>query len=242
MSESRVAVCVRVRPLSSEEDSGGCSECISCNSSIGQIRVGNINSTSGNDKFFTFDSVFESTTHQGTVFDTCVRPLLARFLEGYNATILAYGQTGSGKTFTMGTAKSTTGSIFALSPSDGILPRVAEALFSSLEEKKSLYDLQASFIELYNEDLLDLFKEDGRDEDVRLCEVVHNATSTVEVVGNVSIQIHNSNDLLNCISKGSLNRATASTNQNKTSSRSHGIILLFFFFKINKYKFLSIIS
>ncbi|CAB4396117.1 unnamed protein product [Rhizophagus irregularis] len=35
---------------------------------------------------------------------TSVRPLIDKFVEGYNVTILAYGQTGSGKTYSMGTA------------------------------------------------------------------------------------------------------------------------------------------
>ena len=33
----------------------------------------------------------------------CGADLVAKFLAGFNATLLAYGQTGSGKTYTMGT-------------------------------------------------------------------------------------------------------------------------------------------
>ena len=40
-------------------------------------------------------------TSQEDVYSSCVRKLVTRVLDGYNATILAYGQTGAGKTHTM---------------------------------------------------------------------------------------------------------------------------------------------
>ncbi len=40
---------------------------------------------------------------QAEVYESCARPLVDKFLAGFNATVLAYGQTGSGKTHTCGT-------------------------------------------------------------------------------------------------------------------------------------------
>jgi len=51
---------------------------------------------------FHFDGVFGQAAGQREVYGACVAPLVARFLQGYNATVMAYGQTGSGKTHTMG--------------------------------------------------------------------------------------------------------------------------------------------
>ena len=58
----------------------------------------------GEDKeIFTFDHAFGPDLTQKDVYDSCVQPLVSRFMEGSNSTVFAYGQTGSGKTFTMGT-------------------------------------------------------------------------------------------------------------------------------------------
>ena len=52
-------------------------------------------------QLFTFDQVHPPSATQHGLFTSTAEPLLARFLEGFNCTILAYGQTSSGKTFTM---------------------------------------------------------------------------------------------------------------------------------------------
>lgn len=43
-------------------------------------------------KSFTFDHVFDTASTQDEVYIECVKPLVDRFLEGFNATVLAYGQ------------------------------------------------------------------------------------------------------------------------------------------------------
>lgn len=47
----------------------------------------------GADKAFTFNYAFAEGSGQGDVFDACVRPLVLKCIEGYNATVFAYGQT-----------------------------------------------------------------------------------------------------------------------------------------------------
>jgi len=77
---------------------------------------------------------------------------------GYNVTILAYGQTSSGKTHTMGTADN------AFMPSEykGIIPRAVATLFSILntaQYKTRKFSIKVAFVEIYNEDLIDLLGE-----------------------------------------------------------------------------------
>lgn len=94
------------------------------------------------------------------LYDTCVSPLVEGLFEGYNASVLAYGPTGSGKTFTMGTdfsgggsggsgsgggfpggdgndapssSSAAAASASAMMPGGGIVPRVAQDLFSRVE-------------------------------------------------------------------------------------------------------------
>ena len=77
-------------------------------------------------------------------------------------TILAYGQTSSGKTFTMGTADSPSQS----SDSQGIIPRAMNTLFgyiNSAQFRSRKFQMKVSFIEIYNEELIDLLAEGDED-------------------------------------------------------------------------------
>ncbi|CAG8686928.1 2076_t:CDS:2, partial [Scutellospora calospora] len=109
-------------------------------------------------QFFTFDHVFSPETSQNEIYNKAVLKLIDKFIEGYNVTILAYGQTSSGKTYTMGTSDSTEIS----AEQKGIIPRAMKTLFdiiNSLQYKSRKFQFKVSFIEIYNEDLIDLLGE-----------------------------------------------------------------------------------
>ena len=82
-------------------------------------------------------------------------------LEGYNGTIFAYGQTGAGKTFTMvGDYKDP--------EVKGIIPRTFDHVITAIktsEEKQ--YVVRASFIEIYNEDIMDLLEEKKKNQSAK---------------------------------------------------------------------------
>ncbi|CAG8781714.1 16516_t:CDS:2, partial [Cetraspora pellucida] len=107
---------------------------------------------------FTFDHVFGPESSQRDIYDRCIKSMVDKFLEGFNVTILAYGQTSSGKTHTMGTADS----LSSLPESRGIIPRSMATLFSyinSAQYKNRKFTMKVSFVEIYNEDLIDLLAE-----------------------------------------------------------------------------------
>jgi kinesin family protein 4/21/27 len=115
---------------------------------------------------FTFDQVHGQDSTQHGLFTATAQPLISRFLEGFNCTILAYGQTSSGKTYTM------TGIDLDADPSDptngiGIIPRSVSSIYQrarTLKEERGgawSYNVKGSFIEIYNEDLVDLLGDDG---------------------------------------------------------------------------------
>lgn len=121
---------------------------------------------------FAFDQVLPPDTTQYELFTTTASPLISRFMEGFNTTILAYGQTSSGKTHSM------TGVDLDADPNDptngmGIIPRAVSTIFSRAAELKRergqawQWSIKASFIELYNEDLIDLLGLDGSDSGAR---------------------------------------------------------------------------
>lgn len=110
---------------------------------------------------FTFDQVHGPESTQYDLFTSTAEPLVARFVEGFNCTVLAYGQTSSGKTHTM------TGYDLDKDPSDttngmGIIPRSVSLIFARCKKLRAErngawnFELSGSFVELYNEDLIDL--------------------------------------------------------------------------------------
>ncbi|KAL7312560.1 hypothetical protein PS15m_008312 [Mucor circinelloides] len=173
-------------------------------------------------RHFTFDYVYPSHKSQADVYQSCIQPLFDQFVNGYNATILAYGQTGSGKTYSMGT--STTADFSA--EHVGIVPRFAENLFNWVEcqqnqhDNNTQYSVKVSFLELYNEDIIDLLNTNNKNASITIRE---NANGNITWSGVQEELIQGSADLLSCLSRGSIARTTASTDMNASSSRSHAI-------------------
>lgn len=235
MASSSVQVALRVRPLNAKETLANCSECISYIPNEPQIVI-------GTDRSFTFDFVFNADSTQPQVYQTCVSPLIEKFLDGYNATILAYGQTGSGKTYSMGTGlDNTTASDF-----QGIIPRAIHYIYNELPKRlkpPSEYSVYVSFLELYNEELIDLLNpaRDSSRPGSAPSANVNSGERTANGKGDGGLKIREDEfgrivwsgvreeeakspeELLGFLQKGSLCRTTGSTDMNITSSRSHAI-------------------
>nr|CCA18975.1 PREDICTED: kinesin family member 4 isoform 2 putati [Albugo laibachii Nc14]CCA24827.1 predicted protein putative [Albugo laibachii Nc14] len=211
ISESAVKVAVRVRPLSSTETAHANENCLQIQKS--RIRVG-----CQQDKEFDFDAVYSPESTQEEIYTKLIPPLLDRFFDGYNATVFAYGQTGSGKTYTMGNEFK-----LSLKPTDrGIIPRCMEDIFDRMRQTGGKVVLKISYLEVLNEEIHDLLVVPTstnlsiRDDGKRGICIAGLSEHTVESLEQVA-------EFLQC---GTLNRKTASTNMNATSSRSHAICTL----------------
>uniref|UniRef100_A0A663F1Y7 Kinesin family member 21B n=1 Tax=Aquila chrysaetos chrysaetos TaxID=223781 RepID=A0A663F1Y7_AQUCH len=218
----------RIRPQLSKEKIEGCHICTSVTPGEPQVLL-------GKDKAFTYDFVFDLDTWQEQIYTTCVGKLIEGCFEGYNATVLAYGQTGAGKTYTMGTG-------FDMNISEeeqGIIPRAIGHLFSGIEERKQAaqsqgvaapeFKVSAQFLELYNEEILDLF-DSTRDPDARHrksnIKIHEDASGSIYTTGVTSRLISSQDELIQCLKQGALSRTTASTQMNVQSSRSHAIFTI----------------
>lgn len=90
MSDNRVKVGVRVRPLLGMEVEAGAESVIKCSCKRVTMSVPSKKNT------FDFDWCFGPTTSHRDVYDQVCKPLVKNIFEGFNATVFAYGQTGSG--------------------------------------------------------------------------------------------------------------------------------------------------
>ncbi|KFK27870.1 hypothetical protein AALP_AA8G439800 [Arabis alpina] len=224
-----VRVAVNIRPLITPELLNGCTDCITVAPKEPQVHIGT--------HTFTYDFVYGNGGHPCVeIYDHCVAPLVDALFKGYNATVLAYGQTGSGKTYTMGTNYSGDGT------NGGIIPKVMEDIFRKVETTKDSTELliRVSFIEIFKEEVFDLLdsnssallKNDGG------VQAKHNALSRapiqiretasggITLAGVTEAEVKTKEEMGSFLARGSLARATGSTNMNSQSSRSHAIFTI----------------
>jgi len=167
---------------------------------------------------FGFDKVFGGDTSQEAIFHE-VDGLVQSALDGYKVCIFAYGQTGSGKTFTMQGTKD---------PANwGMIPR---ALSKILETSKSMrsdgwtWTLQATFLEVYNENLRDLLSDDAASPSLG---IVHDEAWGTVVTNIVRVEVTSMEEVTMLMAKAAKHRAVGHTDMNATSSRSHSVFALY---------------
>ncbi|XP_017568350.1 kinesin-like protein KIF21B isoform X6 [Pygocentrus nattereri] len=223
-----VKVCLRIRPQMAKEKIEGCHICTSVTPGEPQVLL-------GKDKAFTYDFVFDIDVQQQQIYSACVHKLIEGCFEGYNATVFAYGQTGSGKTYTMGTGFDVT----VGEEEQGIIPRAVHQLFQGIQRRRleaqecgahlPEFKVSAQFLELYNEEILDLF-DSARDPEARgrksNIKIHEDGSGGIYTSGVTSRLVSSEEELLQCLKLGALSRTTASTQMNAQSSRSHAIFTI----------------
>ncbi|XP_051822247.1 kinesin-like protein KIF27 isoform X2 [Antechinus flavipes] len=213
MEEIPVRVAVRVRPLLCKEILHNHQVCVRLIPNTQQIII-------GKDRIFTFDFVFGKNSTQDEVYSTCIKPLVASLIEGYNATVFAYGQTGSGKTYTIG------GGHIASVAEDkkGIIPRAIQDLFQSISENSSIdFNIKVSYIEVYKEDLRDLLELETSIKDLHIRE---DEKGNTVIVGAKECSVENADEVMSLLEMGNAARHTGTTQMNEHSSRSHAVFTI----------------
>ncbi|KAL9450088.1 hypothetical protein AB3S75_011923 [Citrus x aurantiifolia] len=226
-SSQCVRVAVNIRPLITSELLIGCTDCITVVPGEPQVQIGS--------HAFTYDYVYGSTASPSTaIYDDCVAPLVDALVHGYNATVLAYGQTGSGKTYTMGTNYSGEGS------NSGIIPKVMDNIFRRVETMKDSTEffIRVSFIEIFKEEVFDLLDANStnlnKGESASVLKPVmrvpiqirETVNGGITLAGVTEPEVRSKEEMASFLSRGSLSRATGSTNMNSQSSRSHAIFTI----------------
>ncbi|XP_066865171.1 kinesin-like protein KIF21A isoform X9 [Kogia breviceps] len=121
----------------------------------------------------------------------------------------------------------------------GIISRAVKHLFKSIEEKKHTFiknglpppdfKVNAQFLELYNEEVLDLF-DTTRDIDAKNkksnIRIHEDSAGGIYTVGVTTRTVITESEMMQCLKLGALSRTTASTQMNVQSSRSHAIFTI----------------
>ncbi|KOX75484.1 Chromosome-associated kinesin KIF4A [Melipona quadrifasciata] len=211
MSEDSVKVAVRIRPLVKTEIERGCQMCLDVISGESQIVICNTT------KSFTFNYVFSPDISQEEFYNTAVKNMVKNIFQGYNVTILAYGQTGSGKTHSMGTN-------YVEAENMGVIPRAVNDIFDMILSKEDWnFKVTVSFMELYQEQLYDLLTDKQRNQSIV---DIRDDGKNIKIAGLVEKEVKSATETLDCLTQGSVGRATGATAMNAQSSRSHAIFTL----------------
>ncbi|GMG98384.1 hypothetical protein Nepgr_000224 [Nepenthes gracilis] len=213
-----VQVIIRTRPLSSSEISlQGDNRCVR------QESYQTIAWTGHPESRFTFDLVADENVTQEKLFKVVGIPMVENCMSGYNSCMFAYGQTGSGKTHTM--LGDIEGGTRRHSVNCGMTPRVFEYLFSRIQKEKEArrdeklrFTCKCSFLEIYNEQILDLLNPSSVNLQIR-----EDLKKGVYVEGLTESEVTCAREVLQQLIQGSANRKVAATNMNRASSRSHSV-------------------
>jgi len=166
---------------------------------------------------FKFDRAFTARACQEDVFAE-VSQFVQSALDGYNVSLFAYGQTGSGKTHTM----------FGSNGDVGIIPRSIAQILEAVEEQKENnweYALEASFLEIYQEQVFDLLCPEAEREGKKHTIVQgENGRHDVTDVEWRSVRTHE--DVEAMLEASQANKHVARTDMNERSSRSHTVFSL----------------
>ncbi|CCE80363.1 Piso0_003479 [Millerozyma farinosa CBS 7064] len=163
-----------------------------------------------------FDNVFAPDprlTNREVYQRACYNTVEQCIHEGFNGTIFAYGMTGSGKTFSMrGDQKD-----------PGIVKLAIDDIFQFIDSSKpsKQVSLTLSYIEIYNERIVDLLHSDSNAAELRIRD---DPVYGTRVTGVLSPTIHSKEEMMQYIRQGDNIRKTRATDFNSRSSRSHSIL------------------
>ncbi|XP_038220572.1 kinesin-like protein KIF12 [Zerene cesonia] len=176
-------------------------------------------------KVFSYNVVFEPAATQEDVLEySGVKRLLEMAVEGFSCTAFCYGQTGSGKTHTLtGPPGLVESGASPYSPEHGLVVRSFVYLFRLIRDHPdSHFVLKASFLEIYNEKVIDLLNPGSSRKPLQVRWSKESRSFYVENLFMVDCE--ELDDLFAVLEEGMRNRAVGSHAMNSHSSRSHTLL------------------
>ncbi|KAJ1974408.1 hypothetical protein H4R35_003620 [Dimargaris xerosporica] len=163
---------------------------------------------------YSFDSCYDASASQQSLFQRDVRPLVDNIFQGLDATIFCYGVTGAGKTYT----------VQGSTQQPGLIPRTVEYLFTNKRMRTKLrYTVHVSYYEIYKEAIFDLLvpRESMSPSGLPIRE---DANKNIFIPNLTEQEVSSYAQFEKLFNRACKNRSTASTKLNMASSRSHAIL------------------
>ncbi|EZA49317.1 Kinesin-like protein KIF12 [Ooceraea biroi] len=224
LPENNINVVVRVRPLSNKEIKAG-DEMVVQFPGDGQIYCDAVSSSGDKKpKVFSYNVVFEPNATQEDILQySGIKNLIEMAVEGFSCTAFCYGQTGSGKTHTLTGPPRLFERMDPYSEDHGLVFRSFVYLFKVLQEHDNCnFVLKASFLEIYNEKVIDLLNPGTSRKPLAVR--WSKKTRGFFVENLFTVECEELDDLLAVLEEGMRHRSIGSHNMNDYSSRSHSIL------------------
>jgi kinesin family protein 11 len=180
---------------------------------------------------FKYDKVFTPEATQEELYNSCCAPIVEEVTNGVSCAVFAYGQTGSGKTHTM------RGNLDNESQ-HGVIQRSLEALFRRFGEKDyGDVKLKVSFLEIYNEELEDLFspvthvRSGGKAAQGETLRLIDHKTRGAVCHNLMEVPITTTKEALSMLAEAEKKSHFSATKMNKTSNRAHRVFTVVCNFK-----------
>jgi kinesin family member 13 len=235
MGDGSVKVAIRVRPFNNREKAEGAVLCIQMQGKMTKVFSPELTKEFFFDySYWSHDGFVEDPesgmmvkdspssiySDQKTVYNDLGVGVLNNAFEGYHCCLFAYGQTGSGKSYSM----------VGYGKNKGIIPIVCEEIFKRIEtvESNTLHcEVQASMLEIYNEQVQDLLKPPAERVKGGL-KIREDPKTGVYVEGLSKSPCSSYEEISAILDKGNNNRTVAATQMNATSSRAHTVLTISF--------------
>lgn len=212
-SPARVRVAVRLRPYMEQQEEKACVRGLD-SQSLEIVNWRNQLETMQ----YQFDAFYGDKATQREIYTGSVYPILPHLLVGQNASVFAYGPTGAGKTHTM----------LGNPNQPGIIPRAVRDLLQMTrgasgkpEEETWSYAITMSYVEIYQEKVMDLLEPKNKDLPIR-----EDKDHKILIPGVTQKTINSFSDFDEHFIPASQNRTVACTKLNDRSSRSHAVLLI----------------
>ncbi|KAJ1977999.1 hypothetical protein H4R34_003363 [Dimargaris verticillata] len=163
---------------------------------------------------YSFDSCYDASASQQSLFQQDVRPLVDNIFQGLDATIFCYGVTGAGKTHT----------VQGSTQQPGLVPRTVKYLFTNKRMRTKLrYTVHISYYEIYKEAIFDLLvpRESMSPSGLPIRE---DGNKNIFIPNLTEQEVSSYAQFEQLFHRACKNRSTASTKLNLASSRSHAIL------------------
>ncbi|XP_071645157.1 kinesin-like protein KIF12 isoform X1 [Temnothorax longispinosus] len=226
LPENNINVVVRVRPLSNKEIKSGDEMAVQFPGD-GQIYCDAVTSSGDKKpKVFSYNVVFEPNATQEDILQySGIKNLIEMAVEGFSCTAFCYGQTGSGKTHTLTGPPRLFEKMDPYSEDHGLVFRSFVYLFKVLQEHENCnFVLKASFLEIYNEKVIDLLNPGSSRKPLAVR--WSKKTRGFFVENLFTVECEELDDLLAVLEEGLRNRSIGTHNMNEYSSRSHSILTI----------------
>lgn len=220
----RVRVVVRIRPFLPTDPA---------EADLSTVMLDDSHVTSGKGRVFRVDRAYKMEDDAAAIYESSVRPIVASFLDGCNATVMAYGQTGTGKTFTV----------------SGLFPLIVgqvvnEGCCGGTDQ------LSFQYIEVYGDALRDLLCEDpaASAKNLQIYDAQRDGRRSggnspnspsggvpvdrptgpgAFVAGALRVTAASLSEVFDIVAYGGANRVTGTTSIHQHSSRSHSVFTIF---------------